>query len=172
MLLEHADFVPISDMTGLLEFAGIHKRRGRVFVTPQYWAFWLYSNFAGDTPVSTRTTVEEYDVRDGVRRIPNVPNVPWLDVLATADSHHHDLTLFVVNRNWQRTVEAEISLRNFNPATSATVRTLTADSILARNDEVHPNRVRPLKTDLRLRAPTFHYSFPKHSLTVITFEPR
>jgi alpha-L-arabinofuranosidase len=96
MPLEHADFVPVSDMTGLVEFAGIHKRRGCVFVTPQYWAFWLYSNFAGDTPVSTRTAVGEYDVRNGVRRIPNIPNVPWLDVLATTDSHRHDLTLFVL----------------------------------------------------------------------------
>src|SRR5213079_2269470 len=28
MLLAHADFVPVSNMTGLLEFGGIYKKRG------------------------------------------------------------------------------------------------------------------------------------------------
>lgn len=170
MLLEHADFVPVSDMTGLVEFAGIHKRRGRVFVTPQYWAFWLYSNFAGDTPIATRTTVGEYDVRNGVRRIPNISNVPYLDVLATTDSQRHDLTLFVVNRDWQHDISTSISLQDFNPAAKAVVRTLTADSILSDNDAAHPERVRPVKTDLHVSGNSFHYSFPKRSLTVMTLE--
>lgn len=60
MLLEHANFVPISDMTGLLEFGGIHKKLDQVYVTPQYWAFWLYSHYAGNTLVATQTTVREY----------------------------------------------------------------------------------------------------------------
>ncbi|HEX5483434.1 MAG TPA: alpha-L-arabinofuranosidase C-terminal domain-containing protein [Terriglobia bacterium] len=172
MLLEHADFVPVSDMTGLVEFAGIHKRRGRVFVTPQYWAFWLYSNFAGDTPVATRTTVGEYDVRKGVRRIPDISNVPYLDVLATTDSRRHDLTLFIVNRDWQHDLSTSISLQDFNPAAKVVVRTLTADSILSGNDAVHPQRVRPAKTELRVSGNTLHYILPKHSLTVITLEGR
>jgi alpha-L-arabinofuranosidase len=141
-------------------------------VTPQYWAFWLYSNFAGDTPVSTRTAVGEYNVRDGVRRIPNIPEVPWLDVLATTDSHRRNLSLFVVNRNWQRGIQAGVNVQGFNPASKASVRTLTTDSILTRNDEVHPNWVRPLKSELSLTASTFQYEFPKHSLTVITLEPK
>jgi alpha-N-arabinofuranosidase len=172
MLLKHADFVPVSDMTGLVEFAGIHKRRGRVFVTPQYWAFWLYSNFAGDTPVTTHTTVQEYDIRQGVRRIPNIPNVPWLDVLATTDSHRHDLGLFVVNRDWQHAIPATINLRDFNPAEEAVVRRLTADSLLTQNDEIHPNRVRPIKTTVRLSGNSLHYVFPARSLTVLTIEPK
>jgi alpha-N-arabinofuranosidase len=65
MLFQHADFVPVSDMPGLLEFGGIFKRRGRVYLTPQPMAFSLYSNYAGDTLVSTRVTTEEYDVRPG-----------------------------------------------------------------------------------------------------------
>lgn len=54
MIRDHSDFVPVSDMTGLLEFAGIYKRKGRVFVTPQYWAFSLYSTLAGDRLVETK----------------------------------------------------------------------------------------------------------------------
>jgi alpha-L-arabinofuranosidase len=167
MLLSHADFVPVSDMTGLLEFAGIYKKRGRVFVTPQYWAFWLYSNFAGDTPVETRTEVTEYDVHGGVRRVPEISNVPDLDVLATADSRRPFLTLFVVNRDWRKSIGATIRIEDFSAGSQATVRTLNADSILTGNDEEHPDRVHPVEASLRLTGNDFRYEFPAHSLTVI-----
>lgn len=170
MLLEHADFVPVSDMTGLVEFAGIHKRRGRVFVTPQYWTLWLYSNFAGDSPVVTRTTVREYDVKNGVRRVPDIPNVPYLDVLATTDSHRGGITLFVVNRDWRRSIPAQIAMHHFHAAATAQVRTLTADSILTGNNEVHPERVRPVTNTLRVAGSEIHYAFPARSLTVITMD--
>ncbi|MGH9403616.1 MAG: alpha-L-arabinofuranosidase C-terminal domain-containing protein [Terriglobia bacterium] len=172
MLLERADFVPVSDMTGLVEFAGIHVRRGRAYVTPQYWTLWLYSNFAGDTPVFTRTTAGEYDVFDGVRRIPNIPGVPWLDVLATTDSRSPRLTLFVVNRDWRHDISSSLNIHGFSSASAATAWTLDADSILTTNDAVDPNRVRPARTALRVSANTLHYVFPKHSLTVITFAPK
>ncbi|HXJ96029.1 MAG TPA: alpha-L-arabinofuranosidase C-terminal domain-containing protein [Terriglobia bacterium] len=172
MLLSHADFVPVSDMTGLLEFAGIYKKRGRVFVTPQYWALWLYSNFAGDTPVETRTEVSEYDVHGGERRVPEISNVPDLDVLATTDTHSASLTLFVVNRDWRKSIPATIRIEDFAPGSQATVRTLNADSILTGNDEEHPDRVHPVETSLRLTGSSFRYAFPAHSVTAISFGGR
>ena len=36
------------DMTGLLEFGGIYKKREGVSFAPQYAAFSLYSNYAGE----------------------------------------------------------------------------------------------------------------------------
>ncbi len=172
MLLSHADFVPVSDMTGLLEFAGIYKKRGRVFVTPQYWAFSLYSNYAGDTPVRTRTEGEEYNVQRGAHRVPDIPNVPFLDVLATTDSVHHNLALFVVNRDWRRAIPAAIDLKDFIPGPEATVRTLNADSILAKNDEEHPDTIRPVTTRLKVASANFRYEFPAHSVTVISLVRR
>jgi alpha-N-arabinofuranosidase len=169
MLLSHADFVPVSDMTGLLEFAGIYKKRGRVFVTPQYWALWLYSNFAGDTPVETRTEVSEYDVHRGERRVPEITDVPDLDVLATADGHGSSLTLFVVNRDWRKSIPATIKIEDFAVGSQATVHTLNADSILTSNDEEHPDRVRPVETVVHLTGSNFRYEFPAHSVTVLSF---
>jgi alpha-N-arabinofuranosidase len=172
MLLQNANFVPVSNMTGLLDFAGIHVHRGRVYVTPQYWTLWLYSNFAGDTPVATHTTVRAYDVRDGVDRVPQIPNVPWLDVVATLDSHRGDLTLFVVNRDWKNNVQASIHFQNFNPSSTAVLRTLDAESMLAENDEVHPDLVHPVENSVDVIGQTLRHTYPKHSLTVMTFSPR
>ena len=170
MLLTHAGFVPVSDMTGLMEFGGIYKKRGRVFVTPQYEAFSLYSNYAGDTPVATRTEVGEYDVGAVLRRLPAMPNVPNLDVAATTDSTRHDLTLFVVNRDWRHPISALVVLKGFEATGRATVRTLNADSILAENNEEYPDAVHPVKSSLNLDGNSLHYTFPEHSLTVLSFE--
>jgi alpha-N-arabinofuranosidase len=172
MLLENANFVPISDMTGLIEFGGIHKEMSKVYVTPQYWAFWLYSHYAGDTPVSSQTTVREYNIKNGVRRIPDIPNVPWLDVLATTDSHNHDLTLFVVNRDWEHVIPADLQLDGFVAASTAEVKTLTSDSVLTENDEFHPDRVHPVSSRINVPAGALHYKFPPHSLTVFIFSRR
>lgn len=172
MLLLHADIVPVSDMTGLIEFGGIFKRRGRVYLTPQCWAFSLYSTFAGDTLVSTHVATEEYDASAVLRRLPAVPNVPYLDVVSTTDSARGDLAMFVVNRNWKTASNAAIRIEGFHPAAEATVRTLQSDSLLNENNEEHPDAVRPVVSTLKLSGSTIRYTFPEHSLTVITFAPK
>lgn len=172
MILDHSDFVPVSDMTGLLEFAGIYRRKGRVFVTPQYWAFSLYSNLAGDRLVETQTTVREYDVHGGIKRCPEIPNVPYLDVLATRNSQNGDLVLFVVNRDWKNPIPATVRLDDFTPAAAAQVETLTSDDLLARNDEENPNNVRPVHSTVALSGAGLHYRFPSKSLTVFTFRKK
>lgn len=169
MLLQNADFVPVSDMTGLLEFGGISKRRGQVYLSPQCMAFSLYSNYAGDTLVAARVTTDEYDVGPLLRRLPAMPDVPYLDVVATTDSARHDLTLFVVNRDWTKARTVAIAITGFQASGQATVRTLSSGSILDRNDEEHPEAVHPVMSTLDVPAGKFHYEFPAHSLTVITF---
>lgn len=169
MLFNHADFVRVSDMTGLLEFGGIFKRRGRVYVTPQYWAFSLYSNLAGDEPVATTTSVAEYDVHHGQRRVPEIANVPWLDVVATRNSKTGALALFVVNRDWQHDIATRIYLDHFEPKGAATVHTLDAASIADGNDEEHPHAVEPKTTTLPAGGTSFQYTLPAHSVTVFTW---
>lgn len=172
MEFEHSEFVPISDMTGLLEFGGIFKRRGRVYLTPQCWAFSLYSNYAGDTLVPTRVTTDEYDVPQLLRRLPAMPGVPYLDEVATLDSDRKDLTLFVANRDWKAARPAVIKISGFKSSAKATVHTLNAGSVLDGNNEEHPEAVKPVTSTISVSGDTIHYTFPEHSLTVITFAPR
>jgi alpha-N-arabinofuranosidase len=169
LILSHSDFVPISDMTGTLEFAGIHKQRGRVYLTPQGYAFELYSNYAGDTLVATQTEVRTYDVHGGLRRAPEIPNVPYLDVLATRRSTSGEIVLFVANRDLHNATPATIRFRDFTPAANVQVWTLNADDITALNDEEHPDQVRPVSSTAPLAGAELHYEFPAHSLSVLTF---
>ncbi len=169
MILSHADFVPVSDITGLLNFAGIPKQRGRVYLMPQYWAFSLYSNYAGDTLVASQTEVRTYDVHEGIRRAPEISGVPYLDVLATRHSASGDLVLFVVNRDWNNAIPTSIRFKDFTPAAAVQVRTLNGDAITAQNDEEHPDRVRPVSSTLPFSGTELHYAFPAHSVSVLTF---
>ena len=69
-LMRTADFTSVSDMTGLIEFGGIWKKRGRVYPVPAYWAFHMYSTADAVTPVETRVETETYDIHDGNNRLP------------------------------------------------------------------------------------------------------
>ena len=72
MLLRNADIVPVSDMTGIIEFGGIWKKRGRVFGVPAYWVFRLYSQADVTRLVETQNNGQKYDVVQGSTRLPTI----------------------------------------------------------------------------------------------------
>jgi alpha-N-arabinofuranosidase len=172
MLLARADYVPVADLTGIIDFAGIQKKRSKVFLAPQAWAFSLYANHAGDTPVATRTTVGHYDIHEGQRRFPEISDVPYLDVLATRDSKKNNLVVFVVNRDWKNSITGTVELGDFTPAPDVLAHTLSGGSLLDRNDEENPERVRPVNSTLRAEGTSLRHTFPAASLTVLVFKPR
>jgi len=169
MLLRNADIVPISDMTGVIEFGGIWKKRGRVYATPAYYAFTMYSTSGAAQPVTTDTQGETYDVHDGITRTPEIPNVPYLDVVAALNDAKDALTLFCVNRDLSRDLTADISLRGFVPA-SAKATTLFSSSIYDQNDELHPQAVHSRPEPLTIHSPKFQYTFRHESVTVIQLQ--
>jgi alpha-N-arabinofuranosidase len=167
MLARNADWIPMANMTGLVEFGGIYKRRGRTFVTPQYWTLYLYSRYGRDTVIGTETRAPQYDVHRGQSFAPEIPGVPYLDVLGTVDSAHGDVALFVVNRNPRDAQPASIQLTDFTPAPNVKIWTLSAHSLLDKNDEEHQDTVRPVESQVTMRGTALHYVFPAGSITAI-----
>src|SRR4029077_20261270 len=135
------DFVPISDMTGIVEFGGIWKKRGRVFGVPAYWAFTMYSNADATRPVEVHANAGTYNVMEGTSRLPNIADVPYLDTIAALNDAGDKLTLFCVNPHLTRHIPVEISINGFRPASKARGRTLYADSIFEKNGESNPNAI-------------------------------
>jgi alpha-N-arabinofuranosidase len=165
-LMRVADFTPIADMTGLIEFGGIWQKRGRVYGVPAYWAFRMYSTADGTRLVDTRTQVEQYDVQEGVRRIPNIQGVPYLDVVAALNDAGDKLTLFCVNRHLTRDIRASVRLSGFAPA-SARGSQLTAASLTAMNSEETPEAIVPKPVTLAVEGSRLEQVFPHLSITVI-----
>jgi alpha-L-arabinofuranosidase len=169
MLARNADWIPIANMTGLVEFGGIHKRRGRVYVTPQYWDLYLYSKYAGDTVIGTETRVRQYDVHAGQSFAPEIPAVPYLDVLGTANSKNGDVSLFVVNRSPKSSQPVSIHLSGFTPPKNVKVVTLASPSLVDTNDEEHQYTVRPVESHDLIEGTALRHALPAASVTVFSF---
>jgi alpha-L-arabinofuranosidase len=167
MLLRNADIVPVSDMTGLVEFGGIWKKRSRVYGVPAYWAFKMFSTADLSRSIEARTDSETYNVEQGSNRLPNIADVPYLDVVATLNDSGSTLTLFCVNRDLTRDIPARIQIAGFKPAPVARTSSLYAGSIYEKNDETGPEHIHPEEGSFQVSSPDFKYTFRPASLTVI-----
>jgi alpha-N-arabinofuranosidase len=167
MLLRNAPIVPVADMTGIIEFGGIWKKRGRAFGVPAYWAFRMYSTADATKLIDTETKGEKYNVEQGSTRIPTIPDVPYLDVVAALNDSGNKLTIFCVNRDLSRDITAGVVVDGFSAASRAGVRTLYADSIYEKNDEVTPEHIHPSESTINVKSSDFQYTFRHESITVI-----
>ncbi|HTV82298.1 MAG TPA: alpha-L-arabinofuranosidase C-terminal domain-containing protein [Acidobacteriaceae bacterium] len=169
MLMGHAGIVPISDMTGIMDFAGIWKSRGQVYAAPGYYAFRMYSTADVVHPVQVVTRSGSYSVIHGVSRLPDIPNVPYLDIVAATSADGRTLDLFCVNRSTSTDIPANITPEHFAPDGVAQIQNLRAGYLDEGNDADDPTRVIPQKATQALEGPVLHYVFPHESVTVIAF---
>jgi len=150
-----------------MEFGGIWKKRGQVYGAPAYWVLREYANAQPRTLLNVKSNSPEYSVAKGVDRLPEITDVPYLDVTAAESEGGKSLVLFCVNRHLTRSLTASFDLASLGvKGKSAKVTTLAADSILAENDEEDPNRVKPV-TQTEAVHGAFTHKFPNASVTVI-----
>lgn len=170
MLLRNADVVPISDMTGIMEFGGIWKKRSQVYGTPAYYAFRMYAGADVAKTVSVTADSGLYSVQHGVRRLPDIESVPYLDVTAGLSADGKSLTLFCVNRSVTTDIPAEVRLHDFSAARKANVRVLSSSSLADSNNEDIPDHVVPVESVESIPPAGWKHVFPHASLTVIVLK--
>lgn len=172
MMMRSSSFVPISDMTGIVEFAGIWKAKGQAFGTPSYYVFKMYSSAANQRLVDVTTDSGKYSVAHGVKRLPDIDNVPYLDVVAAISHDGGRLTLFCVNRSVSSDITAHIGLDHFAAAATASVQTLSSSSLSDRNDESAPTKVTPTASTEPIAGDNWAHVFSHASVTVISVDRR
>ena len=168
MLMRSVDAVGISDMTGIIEFAGITQKHAQVFGTPAYWVLREYASARPHSLLSVTSDTPTYSVSHGVRRLPEINNVPYLDIVAAESQDQTKVLLFCVNRHLTRTESAEIDLGALGiKGGQASIATITGDNLQDLNDEIDPTRISPV-----IHPQTFqgklNYAFPAMSVTVIS----
>ena len=168
MLMRNSDVVPISDMTGIMEFAGIWKNHGQVYGAPGYYAFRMYSTAHPATPVEAISDAGSYSVKNGIERLPEIDDVPYLDVTAALDESKKALSIFCVNRSLDIDIPADVVVRDFVGSGSAEVQTLRSASISDENDDDEPERVVPVTNEEKVSNGHLRHIFPHESVTVIT----
>jgi alpha-N-arabinofuranosidase len=154
----HNSQVKLVNLTGLMEFAGIWKRREQVFASPAYYVFQMYSTAKDDTVLPVTTNSGTYSVKNGTQGYAEVPDVPYVDVVATRSTGRGTLTFFCINRSLTDDVPAQIDLGDFAFLGIAKVEQIVAVSRYVINDEAEPKRVVPRVSNLKV--------MPKQSLTI------
>jgi alpha-N-arabinofuranosidase len=164
----HSSQVRLVDITGLMEFAGIWKRREQVFASPAYYVFQMYSRAKGDTVLPVTTNSGTYSVKNGTLGFADVDNVPYVDIAATLSTDKNTLTLFCINRSFTEDSPTHISLGTFQAASTAGVEQIYAVSRYVINDEVEPKRVVPLISSINVQSQQpLRITLPHESVTVI-----
>lgn len=170
--LRHTHEISLVDMTGLMEFAGIWKRKEQVFATPAYYTFGLYSQAKGQTVLPVTTNTGTYSVANGTQGYADVKDVPYIDIAATRSADAKSLTLYCVNRSLTLDEPATFDLGAFL-ATQAYVQQIAAPSRYVMNDEVEPQRVVPQPLSLLVRSgQPLKLTLPHESVTVIQLTGR
>ncbi len=167
MLIRNANAVEISNMTGIMDFAGIVKKHGQAYGAPAYWVLRSYSNSHPKTLLEVESDSPTYSVHQGIERLPEIGNVPYLDVVATQGVDGKSVVLFFVNRNLSRAETAEIDFASLGlDSGTATLTTISSESILDENDDLDPTLISPAVLTENFRSKLTH-RFPSHSVTVI-----
>lgn len=167
MVMRNSDVISISDMTGILEFGGIWKKRGQVYGAPAYWVLREIASRHPHALLHVENDSPTYTVTHGVVRLPEIADVPYLDVVAAVSEDGLKLLLFCVNRHLTRPEKAQIDLRSLGlVGGSAKVTTIAGEDLLTENDEEDPNRVAPVTHSLPVSV-TLDYTFPNASVTVV-----
>jgi len=170
MVMRNSDVVSISDMTGIMEFGGIWKKRSQVYGAPAYWVLREYAQQKPHWLMHVSSDSPTYSISHGISRLPEIKDVPYLDCSAGEDEAKRNLILTCVNRNLTRSVDAEIDLGRVpvDRGVSAQASTITGENILVENDEEGPGRVLPVTRGVTIpRSGAMHYSFPNASVSVI-----
>ena len=171
--LRHNSEVKLVDITGLMEFAGIWKRREQVFASPAYYVFQMYSTAKGETVLPVTTNSGTYNVQNGTQGYADVTDVPYVDVAATRNTIKHTLTVFCINRSITDDAPVQIDLGAFSAAGIAKVEQISAASRYVINDEVEPGRVVPQVSSLSATlGQPLTMILPHESVTVIRLEEK
>jgi alpha-L-arabinofuranosidase len=167
-LLRHTAAVKIADMTGIMEFAGIWKKREQVYAVPAYYVFKLYSTVAGDTVLPVSSDSGTYNADGGIRPLDHAQDIPYIDVVATESPDQQTITLLCVNRSLNDDVPTVLDLGGKRLAGPVHAEQINAANRYEQNDEVEPNHIVP--RPISIEAPAngrLTITLPHESVTVI-----
>jgi alpha-L-arabinofuranosidase len=166
-VLRHTSEVKITDMTGLMEFAGIWKRREQVYAVPAFYAFQMYTAVKGNTVLPVTTDSGSYSVRGGVHPLEKMDDVPYIDVVATRSSDGNFVTLLCVNRSLEQDVPVKFDLGAMHVTGAGQMHQIRSTSRYERNDEVEPEHVVPFVDSVATPSGALSMVLPHESVSVI-----
>ena len=167
-LLRHSAQIKIADMTGIMEFAGIWKKREQVYAAPAYYVFKMYTAVKGDAVLPVSSDSGTYNVKGGVRPLDDVEEIPYIDAVATLSSDGKTVTLLCVNRSVNEDVPVRFDLGSRHAAGQTAVQQISAANRYEQNDEVEPEHIVPVPSTIAAPGSgPLSITLPHESVTVL-----
>lgn len=168
-LLRCADLVTLANLAQLVNvIAPIYTRSDAMFRQTIYWPLWLYRRLAGFVSLSPSISCEGYRAHYTFRGWTIDEEVPYLDVAAALAPDGRTLALGVVNRHPDAPIPVELRLVGAQPAATCTADEVNGPDLYTCNSFVQPDLVGVTRHSWEANALRPAYTFPPHSLTMLT----
>ncbi|MGA2629055.1 MAG: alpha-L-arabinofuranosidase C-terminal domain-containing protein [Terriglobia bacterium] len=164
-LLRHADRVHIACLAQLVNvIAPIMTDPDGLFRQTIYYPYaWALQCARGDV-LNLMTESATYGGQD-------LGPVPYLDVAGTTDPAGKTLSLFILNRDLDKSREVEVVWREAPPPRVVVSQVLTGQDLKASNSFENPRRVAPQSLDAPKAATRTTFQLPARSYSVIQWGP-
>jgi alpha-L-arabinofuranosidase len=167
VFFRHADVVKMANLAQMVNvIAPIMTSKEGLFLQPTFFPIVEYGRQRGNTAIETFVSAPTYTP------VENRPPLKYLDVSSTFDPKTRRLFVNVLNRSKDRDIATRIDNQEGRLAGRANVWELNHHDLKATHTFGDDRKVRPVtrSIDLALEGNGFTYTFPAHSLTILTLQ--
>lgn len=164
-----------ADIVAIANYAQIVNVLAPIFTSPEgmfrqtvYWPLALYRRLAGHQSLHALVRCDGYRAQYTFRTWQVDEQVPYLDVSAALAPDQRTLTICVVNRHPDVAVPTELRIIGAQVKETCTAEELTGPSIEATNSFEQPDLVTVQQRAWTADATHPVYTFPAHSMTLLT----
>jgi len=159
--IRHADVVKMANFTLLTSILD-RDREGRLFKSPLFYTFKLFSNNCLGSSLNASVECDTFSTSSYYK------NIPYLDATCVYDKETKSLVVNVVNRHKEKAIVTEIVSQSGTFAGRATVQEINGEDIQAPYTFEKQKQYVPVPKEIEAKGNRFTYSFPPHSFTQIT----
>lgn len=149
-MLRHADRVKIGCMTSGLSVAAATDH-DHVWRSVAYYPYADLKKYGKGISLKTSVECEKYDLPsfavDDVHKYHEQDQVDYIDAAAAYDETNGELTVFVINRDWEETAEFTLDITGLNDYQFAGHYQMSTEDKSIRNTYEDPNRLLPVKEE-------------------------
>jgi len=158
-LLRHADRVRIACLAQLVNvIAPLMTNRDKVLRQTIYYPYAWALHYARGQVMDLLLESESYEV-------PNLGQVPFVDIAATADPSTGEQCILMLNRDLSAEREVSVTWPAAAPTRVVSSETLTGSDLKASNSFEQPNRIAPQRLDPPKAAARMTFKLPPRSYT-------
>jgi alpha-N-arabinofuranosidase len=160
-LLRNADRVRLACLAQLVNVIApiTTSPEGFFRQTIYYPYFWALQHARGD--------VLDLAVESAAYPVQGIGDAPYIDAAATSENGGQTVSLFLLNRDLQRTRDVELIWRGSPPSRVTAARVLTGPDLKAFNSFAEPEKVAPQPLEAPKAATSTKFQVPARSYSVI-----